>query len=85
MMTKLSVCLSTTSYNAIARTEVKLQAFQSSIADQGMLSISHFSLCIPDTQWIGTSEDTMTGLEIVAKIKIPTSTESPASHRHFTE
>ena len=73
-MTKLSVCLNTTSYNIIARTEVKLQAFRSSTADQGMWSISHFCRCTPDTHWVGTSEDTLTGLEFVAKVKIPAST-----------
>lgn len=76
-MIKLSVCLNTTSYNIIARTEVKLQAFQSCTADQGMWSISHFCRCTPDTHWIGTLEDTLTGPECVAKIKIPTSMECP--------
>ena len=40
-----------------------------------MWSISHFGRRNPDTHWIGTSEDTLTGLEFVAKIKFPASTE----------
>jgi hypothetical protein len=62
-------------HHITARTEVKLQALQSSTADQGMWSILHFGRCTPDTHWIGTSEDTLTGLEFLAKIKIPASTE----------
>jgi hypothetical protein len=40
-----------------------------------MWSISHFGRRTSDTYWIGTSEDTLTGLEFVAKIKFPASTE----------